>query len=248
MASTVTARAAKSLGNYVYNNRYAIASKASSLLRSVSAKKAAVTPAAAIRNTQLKSYLDRTYEKKCGVEIKQVLSGDTAAAPGTTLATLISPFQNIAQGLTDQTRTGASLEIKRLRVRLMLTGHATLMSRVRIIVIKQGQMQGAVTAVANVLDNPAVIRSFYALDNNADFKVLKDVTFEMTPLSTNDAHTFKTWYYDYKPKGCHFIKYTQANTDGTIAAMIAGNVNIKIMYEGGAVTGSFTYNAEWTDL
>lgn len=203
--------------------------------------------AAAIKQTALKSYLDKTYEKKCGVEVKQFLSADTALAPSTTLATLISPYQNIAQGLTDVTRLGNSIEVKKMKIHCNFTGHATLLSRVRIIVIKQSAMQGAVPNVADVLETTTNIKSYYALDNDSSYTILKDFTFEMTPLSTNDAQSQYTWKYTYKPKGCHSIRYLQADTTGVIADMIHGNINIKIMHDGGQPTGSFNFLAEWVD-
>jgi len=202
---------------------------------------------AALKQTALKSYLDKTYEKKCGVEVKQFTDNDTTTSPGTSLSTLISPFQGIDQGLTDVTRLGNSIEVKSLRFKLLLTGHATLMSRVRIIVIKQGAMAGAVPAGSDILELDSDIKSFYTMDKNKQYSILKDVTFEMTPLSTNDAQTFKTWNFNYTPKGCHSIRYLQASTTGGIGDMIFGNINIKIMYEGGAPTGRFAYRTEWVD-
>lgn len=207
-----------------------------------------LTAAQALKKTVLKSYMDKTYEKKCGIEVKQKLLGTTAVVPTTSLATWYSPFQAISQGLTDETRIGNSIEVKSLHFRCDFYGHATLLSRVRIIVCKQGLMQGAVPASADILEDPNDIKSYYALNKDTPFTIIKDTTFELTPLSTNDSMSQKTWKFTYKPKGCHLIRYLTSSTTGLVSDMIQGNLSFKIMHDGGLPSAAnFLYKTEWVD-
>lgn len=200
-----------------------------------------------LKNTKLKSYLDKTYEKKCGVEVKQLQPVAASVGPTSTLATWFSPYSGIAQGLTDQTRIGNSIEVKKLQVRCNFVGHATAVCRVRIIVLKVGLMTGGVTASNDVIETSTDIQSFPALDCDSPYKILKDVTFKLTPLSTNDVNTTKYWKYTYAPKSCHAIRFTQADTTGVVGDITEGNILLKIMHDGNQPTGTFNFRAEYVD-
>lgn len=217
------------------------------------AGKGRVTPAKAIANTKLKKYLDRTYEKKCGVEVNMRYATGTPAIT-TTLATLESPFVNIAQGLTDAGRIGSQVEVKSYKITAQF--HAGTISTaptlVRIIVCKQGQMQGVALTGAAVLLDPTNIRSPYLEDKQRSFTVLKDFTFMLSGFNSGNKDTYKRWVWTYRPKHCHAIEWDTADTTGAIGAMLKGNLQLLIMYEQptGVASGPTcrTYStAEWVD-
>lgn len=233
-----------------YNNKDDIMRYTRELLaKKPSAKKAA--PSQVLKGTRLLSYLDNKYEKKCGTEVKQFYSVTSTGTPTTTLATLASPFVGIAQGLTDSTRIGDTIEVKKLRVRFTIRAGAasTANSQVRIIVTKQGLMAGAAPTSDDILQTTNDIRSFYAQNKNETFQILSDRTFIVTPLTTNDAQTRFVYDYVYKPKGCHSIKWVSGDTTGVIGNMILGNICIKTMYEGGTAPQlDFYVHGEYVDV
>lgn len=216
-------------------------------------KQAIVSPAKAIQSTNLGRYLDKSYVKKCGVEVKQQ---DTAAAPAitTSLATYQSPFLGVVQGVTDASRVGNSFEIKSLRLHCTFAAGATSTgcTLVRVMVFKQGQMQLAALTGAAVLVDPTNIRSDYIVDKQRSFTVLKDFTFKLSAFSSGDEHTTYRWNWTYRPKGCHKMTYTQADTTGVIGDVLGGNLQIMVMYEQTGVasgpTSACYYRCEWVDV
>jgi len=213
----------------------------------------AVSPAKAIANTKLKSYLDRRYERKCGTEVKMRDATGTPAV-GTSLATLESPFLNIAQGLTDANRIGSHIEVKsyRLVAQFACGTISTGPAIIRIICLKQNQMQNAVLTGASVLSDPTNIRSPYLEDKQRSFTVLKDTTFTLSAFNSGNKDTLKRWVWNYNPKGCHSIKWDTADTTGAAASMLEGNLQIMVMYElpsgvASAPTVKTYSRAKWVD-
>lgn len=247
---TVLGAAAQRAVRYAYQNRHKIAETLSTLYAKKQAQ-ARASPSQVLKGTRLLSYLDNKYEKKCGTEIKQFFSATVTGTPTTTLATLVSPFVGIAQGLTDSTRIGDSIEVKKLRIRFTIRAGAasTAVSQVRIIVTKQGLMAGAVPTSNDILQTDTDIRSFYSQNKNETFQILEDRTFTVTPLTTNDDKTRYTWDYVYTPKGCHSIKWVSGDTTGVIGNMILGNICVKTMYEGGTAPAlDFYVHGQYVDV
>jgi len=212
---------------------------------------AGITPAKALTNTALRSYLDKRYQRKCGVEVKQVDVLANAVALTTTLTAYVAPFTAIAQGLTDSTRTGASVEVKALRTKITVQAGAgsTAPILVRMIWVKQGKMNGAVMAASNILTTTTNIRSAYSLNADESFTILKDVTFTVSGLSAADSDGVKYIVWDYEPKSCHSITWTQADTTGVIGNMLEGNVELYWMYEGAtAPTYNLWARSQWIDV
>lgn len=204
----------------------------------------------ALANTKLRSYLDRRYQRKCGVEVKQWDVIDTATL-GTTLAAVFYPFADIAIGQTDETRIGNSIEVKKWAFRSQFFAEATTSNptTIRVILIKQGRMAGAAPNVADILETPTNIRSPYSLNKNAAFTVLKDFTFMLAGATTGEREEYKLWNHTYTPKHCHAITWDQADTLGSLANMIDGNVTVFMMYAGSAApTWSFYSRAEYIDV
>ncbi len=238
-------------------NRYGkAAGAAANLLLAKRPGKAKVSAAQAIKNTNLASYLDKKYEKKCGVEIKQVDNAVTAASTTTTCAALSGgqPFVGIAQGLTDSTRIGNTIEVKscKFKVNFYAGAASTGVTNVRIIVCKQSQMQLAALTGAALLQDPTNIRSPLIMDKQRSFSVIKDFTFKLAAFSSGDAASSKSWTWTYRPKHCHSIKWTQADTTGVIGNMLEGNLIVMVFHEQSGAVSVPSYNlytrAEWTDV
>lgn len=208
--------------------------------------KARPTPAKILADTRFRSYLDRRYQRKCGVEVKEKYTGAGSSTAATTLTSIASPFMGIAQGQTNSTRIGDNIEVKKMvfRFRVRSGASSTLPSLVRLIIVKQDYMEGAVTSSADVLQTTTDIQSFYAQDKNEGFTVLLDKVFKVTPVSTADGDNVKTYQFTYKPKHCHAIQWLAADTTGAIANCIKGNINIKAMYwSAGAVAPEMEFSS-----
>lgn len=248
---------AKTYGVPYVTNRYGKqAGAVASYLLSKKPGKAKASAAQAIKNTNLASYLDRKYEKKCGVEIKQVDNAVTAASTTTTCAALSGgqPFVGIAQGLTDATRIGNTIEVKscKFKVNFYAGAASTGVTNIRIIVCKQSQMQLAALTGAALLQDPTNIRSPLIMDKQRSFSVIKDFTFKLAAFSSGDAASAKSWTWTYRPKHCHSIKWTQADTTGVIGNMLEGNLIVFVFHEQNGAVSVPSYNlytrAEWTDV
>jgi len=251
MAGTVTAALARKAIPYVAPF---VKQKLQTLLANARGRIAQRASAGtAIKGTQLASYLDRRYARKCGVEIKQT---DLATNPSitTSLATYYSPFTGVAQGTSDSTRIGDSIEVKECAIRATFTCGATSTgpTTVRIMVCKQNQMQAAALTGSAVLQDPTNIRSPKLLDQQRSFTILKDFTFKLSGFNSGDTSMVHHWNWTYRPKGCHHIKWTQADSTGAIGNMLEGNLQILIMYEqAGAASGPTSvvyFRTQWLDV
>lgn len=209
------------------------------------------TPAAVLAKTPLKSYLDRTYAKKCGVEVKQVDVTAASAAVTTTLTSVITPYVGIGQGLTDSTRSGNSLEVKNCEFNLNFFAGAASASAVlvRVMLIRQLQMQQINITGAAVLQAPTDIKSPILLDKTRSFQIIKDQTFKLASLTGGDADSIKRWKFNYVPKGCHEVEWIQSDTTGAVTNMLQGNLALLVMYQG-ATAPIFDYyvRAKWLDI
>lgn len=239
---------------YIRTRYGGLAADAAKYLLQKEKKSAVISPAKAVNATPLKSYLDRTYQKKCGTEIKQT---DFATNPSitTSLATFYSPFTGVAQGITDSTRLGNSIEVKSCQIRATFTCGATSSSAttVRLMVIKQNQMQAAALTGAAVLQDATNIRSARTLDQQRSFTILKDFMFKLSGVNAGDKDAVYHWNWTYRPKTCHSIKWTQADTTGAIGNMLEGNLQIMVMYEqtSGVASGPTSlvyFRTEWVDV
>lgn len=215
------------------------------------AYKSASSPAAVLKGTKLKSYFDKTYEKKCGTEVKQQDLTFTGTALTTTLTSLSTPYTGIGQGLTDALRIGASIEVKACNFDLTFFAGAASASAVlvRVIVVKQSIMQNAALSSAVILQSNTNIRSPRMLDVTRSFTVLKDDTFTLASLTSGASNSLKQWRWKYVPRHCHKITWTQADSTGTINNMDEGNLTIFVMYQGATAPVVDGYiRAEWVDL
>lgn len=234
LASQAAAAARAKYGN--------AAGAAVDFLLSPSSSAPAPSAARVVGPTRLASYLDKRYERKCGVEVKQNQVAAASTAVTTTLASYLNPYMGIAQGLTDVTRSGSSIEVKSLQLNLNFFAGAgsTTATMVRLIVVKQSIMQNAALAAAVILESPGSIQSPYALDKSRSFTVIKDKTFVLGGLTQGLPSAIKQIKWTYRPKRCHQIKWTQADSTGVIGNAIEGNIGVFLMYQG-ATAPSFDY-------
>lgn len=211
----------------------------------------AASPATMVSGTRLASYLDKRYERKCGVEVKQVQNFTLAGAVTNTLTNFTNPYAAIIQGLTDTQRTGSSIEVKSLQFNLNIKAGAasSTPTLVRLIILKQSVMQGIAPAAGTVLETTTSVLSPYALDKTRGFTVLKDVVVKLGGNTQGFTNAVKTIKWSYRPQHCHQIKYLQASTTGGLADMTFGNVACFIMYEGAtAPTIDYYSRAKFIDV
>lgn len=209
------------------------------------------SPATVVSGTRLASYLDKRYERKCGVEVKQVQNFTLGTALSTTLTHLTNPFSAISQGTNDVTRVGSSIEVKSLRLRMNVKAGAASAtpSMVRLLILKQQVMQGAVPAVGSILETTSSVMSPYTLDKTRSYTILKDVVFKLGGNTQGFTNAIKSIKWDYRPKHCHQIKYLQAAATGAVSDMTYGNIAIYIMYEGTtAPTVDYYTRANYIDV
>nr|DAO41665.1 MAG TPA: capsid protein [Cressdnaviricota sp.] len=231
-------RVGRNLGNEL------IGPKATQLIeRTLFAKKsraALLTPGKALKSTALGSYLDKTYTRKCGVEVKiydnaysYTLTGTLALVP--TTAPVNGLNIGIAQGLTASTRLGDSIETKSLEIR----GHfycpaaTTTPGLIRVFVVRQGaSMAGVVLAATNILQTTSAINSQYTLkaNQNQTFQVLHERFFPIG-LVGSDKGIVK-FHFKWYPKGCSATKWSTGDTTGSLTTMNEGLLNVFMMYTG----------------
>lgn len=214
----------------------------------------ALSPAKVVKSTVLGRYLDRRYARKCGVEVK---SADFAGAGSTITTTLTSMLGNIGanvtQGLSNNTqRVGNSIEIKNVDFRLDLTvaPTSTTPCKIRLIWVKLGVTAGTALGANQVLADTTNIRSAYAIDVTRDFKILRDYTISLSGGTSADKDGRRSIHWNYRPKGCHEVEWTQADTTGVIADIEKGTMQLLMMYEGaagGAPSVSYYYRINYID-
>lgn len=209
--------------------------KVNSLLSDFRNAKAKISAAALVKNTPLGSYLDKKYEKKCGVEVKQ---RDTIGALALPLA--LGDFgpafyfnMNIAQGTTDVTRIGNSIETKSLALKMsvysnVLVGGAS--TRVKILLVRTTDPNGAPLTANQILQVVGNMRSPPALDRSETFKVIKEWDFTLSPQGAEGDQKWLTFYHN--PKSCEVTKWNQADVAGLQANNIKGLYQMFGMYQG----------------
>lgn len=212
-----------------------------------------------IKNTKLKSYLDKTYAKKCGVEIKRFLSGGVGGViPTGTLTAIQQIPQNLAipQNLTDSGRTGNSIEIKSLDFRMTIQSNAGALAttRFRMFAIKVGEvLPGAVPSAAQILNSTTSVRSPLVIkdEQQVPYTVLKEWNVSLAqPGAATNMRQDITW--KYQPKGCHAIRWIDADNTGLVANIYSGAIVLYYMFEqiGFATPPSvdYVYELDFTDV
>jgi len=201
---------------------------------------------ALIKNTKLKSYLDKTYQKKCGVEVKRATNSAStflAAAVGATSGLqqyfLFPANLLIPQGVTDSTRVGNSIEIKKMflnmSVSLAQAGTPfTASVRFRFFLVKVGEVNppGATPGAGQILTLPTTSLSTLTMkdEQSVPNSIIKEWDFTLHPLNTDGKDRFDI-KFTYVPKGCHAIRWTDADTLGFQSNIFNGNIVLYCLWE-----------------
>lgn len=203
---------------------------------------ARLTPSLALKGTKLKSYLDRTYQRKCGVEVKHYENQAAGLLVGTTLAQ-VEQFPNngvIAQGMTDGTRIGNSIEIKKvsLNMTFYVNAGAINSTRVRAVLLRCHEATAGTTPPpSNILWAPGNIRSGFmdkdetVVAPNVPYSLVKAWDFHLDAPATggNDRRDIR---FNYHPKKCHAVRWLDTDVAGAVANIFEGALVLYVMYDG----------------
>jgi len=219
-------------------------SDVASLMVPSTASAARKTAATVLKSTKLKKYLDRTYEKKCGVEVK---SYDIAYVNA--LTTTLTDFQDdpynlaIPQGTNDESRIGNQIEIKKVLYKISFNADpaATATTRMRLFLVKCGKNAGSVASPNEILYAITNIRSPRTMSDQkvSPFTILKEWNIKISNVDAgNDRYELN---YVYTPKGCHLVTYASSDTTGAQTSILEGQLVLYGMYEnfGGAFAPGF---------
>jgi len=147
----------------------------------------------------------------------------TGAVNGTSLCL-------IPQGTTDNTRIGQKINLKRIRIKFnaILTANTVTGERIRIILWKDKQANGAAPAVTDILTN-ADIDSFINMDNTERFEIIKDRTFIIQPQSgTAGSACLATpfmWRFNHKAN----TRIDYSSTAGAITELRSVNYGLLLL-------------------
>jgi len=222
------------------------------LFSSKSKAQAQASPAAILAKTPLRSYLDKRYARKCGVEVHQ-RAGVISYTITSTLSNVNVITAAIAQGDGDAERVGSSLEIKSYTAKILFRAGALASDTtfVRMFLVKTGKTEGTNPSANEILTSTTNITSplVSKTDNvvQSAFTIVKEFNFSLSPYSHPGAD--KMIRINYRPKGCHSLRFLETDTAGSTANVIEGNLILYAMYSGvAAPTHSVNYDQlEWVD-
>lgn len=150
-----------------------------------------------------------------------------------------SQFNNcqtaIAQGLTAQQRSGDSVRMTRMLLhgQLVAASTASRQVQVRVIIVNCGKVPASIVTSADILQDPTDVNSPLTDDPVNTIKVLVDRTIQVgsnaaaVPLG-NSAQPIQPFEFNYTPLD-HHIRWTAADTTGTQANCIEGNIQVWMM-------------------
>lgn len=145
----------------------------------------------------------------------------------------------IPQGTTDNTRIGNKIVLQNIRLRgtLRIPANDVSGDRVRMILYRDMQTNGAAAAVTDLLAT-AAIDSYYNMDNIGRFKIIKDKFIDLNPGSGTDLAGsgnllyLKGFKMNHKAM-CH-INYS--STTGAITELRTDNYALLVISEIGLAT------------
>lgn len=150
-----------------------------------------------------------------------------------------SQFNNcqtaIAQGLTAQQRSGDSCRMTRflLHGQLVASSAASRQVQVRVMIVNCGKVPASLVTAADLLQDPTDVNSPLTDDPVNTVKVLLDRTVQVgtnAPSTSlgNSAAPIQPFEFNYTPLD-HHIRWTAADTAGTQANCIEGNIQVWMM-------------------
>lgn len=232
---------------YLGQDRYRFVKSVGNALLSTAPGKT-VTPSTAkiVKATKLGKYLDKTFERKCGVEIKRYqTSGQTYAIGtsfGTGTGTCMPGDLAIASGTLDDERVGNTIEIKRIRLnyKLSINAASTLPVDVRLMFVKLHQNAGSAPTGSQLLWDATNIRSLRYDQKEAtrSYTVLKEMKFQLTPASLGSGRSVINFSWNYTPKGCHRVTWLDSDSTGAVTNLVYGQIYVYSIYETAGVAGA----------
>lgn len=175
----------------------------------------------------------KVLKKKLGLNTENknydlAISGTTSG----TLAALFYPTNALAQGSTNNTRSGNSLRITHWKMKggiytSTLNGQG---QRVRIIATYQPKMSTPGTEVTNtqLLQTNTDVDSFYKTDLQ-DCQIIYDKTYTLTPQYSNQQVVLP-FKFHWRPSYDHgHVIWTDADTTGVTANVVAGLLKVFIL-------------------
>lgn len=140
----------------------------------------------------------------------------------------------IAQGLTAQQRSGDSVRMTRMLLhgQLVAPSGATKVTQNRIIVINCGKVPASIVTSADILQDPTDVNSPLTDDPVNTIKVILDRTIHVGPNAVTglvvpggSTGPIQPFEFNLTPLD-HHIRWTAADTAGTQANCIEGNVQV----------------------
>lgn len=192
---------------------------------------AAVSVSTKLKSTPLKSYLDKNYEKKCGVEVKYRSILPTYIPLGTTMVPIIKFNSLIALGTGDQSqRVGNRLETKSLGIHMQFnTANTTYDTRIKLYLVRQPQTELLDLPASEIMYNPADILSFPNLDKTRSFTILKSWDFTLSPIGVKGNRLEISYWHN--PKSCEVTEWLTVDTTGASTNMTKGLISLMAMYQ-----------------
>lgn len=214
-------------------------------------KDSPVTPAKALADTGMKKYLDRTYQKKCGVEVKQLVTAG-AISPTTTIALGYQPFVDLPTGELSSERTGDSIEIKDVKLRMVLTNSSTTVPTfVRLMWVWVRNYNGSSVSVSQILNTTTNLISPYTIDEGRGVQVLRDKTIALGVSTSDTSRKLVNFGLSNAKhfKSCKAVRWTRASLTGSNTDLLEGFLALYVMAADATITGIVYYaNAEFVDV
>lgn len=239
------------LGRFAWDNRQRI-KDAVNQLKGIKID-SAITSNLKTKKSAVRRYLDKNYERKCGVEVKRIIDTSTYALT-TTFASLSGNITLVAQGVGETQRVGSSFELKSYTTRMLYQANATAIRPTfcRLLLVKYGKNQGTTPGGGTILDTTTnILTPRTSVTDKAvmgDYTIVKEVNFTLAPYGQSGSARIIN--INYRPKGCHEVKYTMSDTAGALANTIEGSLVLYGFYEGtSSPTNPVSYNMlEWVDI
>lgn len=212
----------------------------------------AVLPMRKKRRLQIVPYRPRANVSPGELKFHEVTVAAGAAATAGTIVT--DSLVKIAQGLTESTRVGRKVTVRKVSVRgsfvlpdTNVQGDAT--DKIRYIMYLDKQANGATATVANIL-NTANVDSFLALENKNRFWVLYDKTEDMAAQAgswdgSSDRYTQQIKHFEFHKKCNIPIEYS--STAGAITEIRSYNLGVLAISERGVTTIDSITRIRFTD-
>jgi len=211
---------------------------------------ARATPAKVLKQTQLKKYLDMTYQKKCGVEVKQLVTANTLA-PTSTLNVGVVPFDDLNTGTLSDERVGDTIEIKKIKHKVILRNTSAASEAIRMIWVYVPKYNGSVLGANQIIQNTSNMLATYLVNEGRGVQILRDETIVLGAAGTDTSLLYKNFGLSEQKhfKSCKPVRWSDTDTTGDIAQMLEGYLALYVMATGtSAISYTYWQVAEFVDV